>query len=146
MVNAGGLSRNSQCKNSIYFDILLTIPAYCQVPHAFQDILGAETTPTLCYSIPAFSAFIERWTDLHGENEDWETIIQPGLDKLEEYQRTIPQTPAYHLAMGKIVLLFVILHYFDILTAIDPTNKLMYYREDPDEFNQAKKLFLKAVS
>ena len=77
----------------------------CQVPHAFQDILGAETTPTLCYSIPAFTAFIQRWNDLMADNPDWETIIQPGLDKLANYQEQLPNTPAYVVAMGKIVLL-----------------------------------------
>jgi hypothetical protein len=118
--------------------------------------LGAETTPTLCCSIPAFCAFIQRWTDLMEENPDWETIILPGLDKLSDYEGQL--TPSYVVAMGKIqvVPLFTILHYFYILTAIDPANKLSFYhREDPEdpdsedpeeEFNKAKKMFLKAVS
>ena len=38
------------------------------------------------------------------------------------------------------------LHDINIQTAIDPANKLNFYRDDPQEFDQAKKVFLKAVS
>ena len=31
----------------------------------------------------------------------WECIIQPGLDKIEEYQAHLVDTPAYVLAMGE---------------------------------------------
>ncbi|KAM6494640.1 Ribonuclease H-like domain containing protein, partial [Amanita muscaria] len=72
-----------------------------QVPHAFQDVLGAETTPTLCYSIPAYSAFINMWEDLKDDHIEWEHIIQPGLDKIEEYQARLIDTPAYVVAMGE---------------------------------------------
>ena len=48
--------------------------------------------------------------------------------------------------MGKIALLFFIINYFNIVTAIDPENKLTFYRGDPEEFDGAKKMFLKAVS
>lgn len=108
--------------------------------------MASETTPTLCYSLPAFNAFIQLWTDLIEENPDWETFIKAGLDKLVDYQEEFPKTPAYVVAMGKIALLFVILNYFNILTAIDPGNKLTFYRGDPEEFDGAKKIFLKAVS
>ena len=37
-------------------------------------------------------------------------------------------------------------HDINIQTAIDPANKLNFYRDDHQEFNQAKKVFLKAVS
>ena len=72
-----------------------------KVPHAFQHMLGSEKTPTLPYIVPAFAAFIQRWTDLADENLDWYAIIQPGLNKLEEYQEELGKTPAYILAMGK---------------------------------------------
>jgi hypothetical protein len=74
-----------------------------QVPHAFQDILGAETTPTLCYAILGFSAFIEKWNQLKDENADWAPIIDPGLEKLQEYVDEIPKVPAYVLAMGELL-------------------------------------------
>ena len=75
-----------------------------QIPHAFQDILGAETSPTLCYSIPAFAAFIKLWTDLAEEKPEWTDIIQPGLDKLEDYQDQL--SDVHILAMGKLLFIF----------------------------------------
>lgn len=73
------------------------------MPHAFQDILGAETTPTICYSIPAYSAFISLWTQLAEERPEWDHIIQLGLDKLGDYQDHLTGTPAYVVAMGEII-------------------------------------------
>ena len=75
-----------------------------QIPHAFQDILGAETTPTLCYSIPAFAAFIKLWKDLAEQKPEWEDIIQPGLDKLEDYQDRL--TDVHIIAMGDFLFIF----------------------------------------
>ena len=63
--------------------------------------MGAEATPTLCYSIPAYAAFITMWENLRDNNFDWEPIIQPGLDKLEDYQACLVDTPAYVVAMGE---------------------------------------------
>lgn len=74
-----------------------------QVPHAFQEILSAESTPTLCYSILAFSAFIERWEELQLEEPHLHDIIEQGLNKLRDYQEELPKTPAYTVAMGKLI-------------------------------------------
>jgi len=41
------------------------------------------------------------WENLRDENWEWERIIQPGLDKIEEYQARLVDTPAYVLAMGE---------------------------------------------
>jgi hypothetical protein len=38
------------------------------------------------------------------------------------------------------------LHHTNIQLAIDPANKLNFYRDDPWEFNKAKEVFLKSVS
>jgi hypothetical protein len=78
------------------------------VPHAFQDILGAEATPTLCYTIYAMSAFIQRWEELIEDNPEWENFIRPGLDKLEGYTRPLDDIPAYILAMGNVYFDFIL--------------------------------------
>ena len=75
-----------------------------QIPHAFQDILGAEIAPTLCYSIPAFAAFIKLWTDLAEDKPEWKDIIQLGLDKLEDYQEQL--TDVHIIAMNKFLFIF----------------------------------------
>jgi len=63
-------------------------------------MLSGENTPTLCYSIPAFASFINIWHNLVVDNPAWENIIEPGLDKLEDYQERV--TDVYDLAMGEI--------------------------------------------
>ena len=78
----------------------------CQVPHAFQEILSAENTPTLCYSIPAFESFINIWTKLVEERPEWSDIIQPGLDKLEDYKSKL--NDAHIIAMGEIYFIYFI--------------------------------------
>ena len=87
-----------------YFCLVYYTDKIYQVPHAFQDILGAETTPTLCYAIPAYSAFIDLWKKQIEDYYQWEPIIQPGIDKLEDYQGRLNDSPAYVVAMGKSLL------------------------------------------
>ena len=36
------------------------------------------------------------------ENPDWAPLIQPGLNKLQDYEEGLPETPAYILAMGML--------------------------------------------
>ena len=69
--------------------------------------MGAEATPTICYSIPAYSAFINRWTQLKEDNPQWDGIIQPGLDKLEGYQACLADTPAYVVAMSELIQVYI---------------------------------------
>jgi hypothetical protein len=69
--------------------------------------LSAENTPTLCYSIPAFESFINIWTKHAKERPDWSDIIQPGIDKLEEYMDRL--NDAHILAMGEIYFIYFIL-------------------------------------
>lgn len=62
--------------------------------------MSTETTPTLCHSIPAFESFINRWEGLLEDRPQWYNIVQPGLDKLEDYQEKLNQV--HVLAMGEI--------------------------------------------
>lgn len=75
-----------------------------QIPHAFQEILSGEKTPTLSYTIPSFSSFISSWEVLMEENPEWKAIIQPGLDKLEDYEEKL--TEVNLVAMGKLYLIY----------------------------------------
>jgi hypothetical protein len=69
--------------------------------------LGGENTPTLPYTIPAFAAFIDVWTRLMEDKPEWENIIQPGLDKLEQYENRL--TDMHTLAMGEILFLVLLI-------------------------------------
>jgi hypothetical protein len=46
------------------------------------------------------------WEDLRDDHFEWERIIQPGLDKLEEYQARLVDTPAYVVAMGETSIFY----------------------------------------
>ncbi|KAK7021712.1 hypothetical protein R3P38DRAFT_2367908, partial [Favolaschia claudopus] len=69
------------------------------VPHAFQQKLSAEKTPTLCNALPAFEAMIKKWEQMQDDFPEAASIIQKGIDKLNEYQDRIEDVPAYTLAM-----------------------------------------------
>jgi hypothetical protein len=62
--------------------------------------LSGENTPTLCHSIPAFRSLENLWNVLAAENPEWEEFIQPGINKLEEYEERLPDV--HILAMGEI--------------------------------------------
>ncbi|KAJ7691514.1 ribonuclease H-like domain-containing protein [Mycena olivaceomarginata] len=70
------------------------------VPHAFQQKLSAEKTPTLCNALPAFEAMINKWQQMQLDNPETADIIQKGLDKLGSYQDRLEHVPAYILAMS----------------------------------------------
>ena len=44
-----------------------------------------------------------QWTLLMEDHPEWTDLIQPGLDKLEDYQERLVDTRAYLVAMGKII-------------------------------------------
>ncbi|KAL4254558.1 Zinc finger BED domain-containing [Pleurotus pulmonarius] len=69
------------------------------VPHAFQQKLSAEKTPTLCDTIPCYEAMSKKWESLQAELPALSTVIQQGLDKLEVYRDRAEVTPAYVLAL-----------------------------------------------
>jgi hypothetical protein len=71
------------------------------VPHAFQQKLSVEKTPTLCNALPAFEAMITKWERMQLEYPQIAHIIQKGLDKLGSYQERFERVPAYVLAMSK---------------------------------------------
>lgn len=86
------------------------------------------------------------WENLRDENWEWQGIIQPGLDKIEEYQARLVDTPAYVLAMGETSIFQWIANLI-LYIAIDPKNKLSFYREQSQEkYDIAKAMFIDAVS
>jgi hypothetical protein len=62
--------------------------------------LSGENTPTLCHSIPAFRSLENLWNVLAADNPEWEELIQPGINKLQEYEERLPDV--HILAMGEI--------------------------------------------
>lgn len=86
--------------NQILQSKLLTM-IILKVPHAFQQHLSHEKTPTLCNAIPAFEAMTTVWEQHQHDHPETAHIVQKGLDKLEEYRDRTDLVPAYVLAMGE---------------------------------------------
>ncbi|KAJ7231378.1 hypothetical protein C8J57DRAFT_1069711, partial [Mycena rebaudengoi] len=82
------------------WDALGAFKKILEVPHAFQQKLSAEITPTLGNALPAFEAMISKWEQMQRENPEIANIIQKGLDKLGSYQERVERVPAYVLAMS----------------------------------------------
>ena len=70
------------------------------MPHAFQQKLSAEKTPTLCNAIPYYDAMMRVWEKHQSDHPETSHIIDEGLDKLESYVTRASLVPAYTLAMG----------------------------------------------
>lgn len=71
-----------------------------KVPHAFQQQLSYEKTPTLCDTIPSFEAMASTWEDHKIDYPEAADIINAGLDKLDIYRNRAELVPAYVLAMS----------------------------------------------
>lgn len=76
---------------------------YCQVPHAFQQQLSHEKTPTLCDTIPAFEAMSAVWVERQESLPIAADVIEKGVEKLAEYRNRVNlhDVPAYTLAMSE---------------------------------------------
>ncbi|KAH9954170.1 hypothetical protein BGW80DRAFT_1227660 [Lactifluus volemus] len=83
------------------WDMLEVFRKVLSIPHAFQQRLSGESTPTLCDAIPAFEAMKIKWQIQKDKIPSVSRIIDKGLDKLEEYRARAEMVPAYILAMGE---------------------------------------------
>ncbi|KAK7025777.1 hypothetical protein R3P38DRAFT_2442672, partial [Favolaschia claudopus] len=68
------------------------------VPHAFQQRLSAETTPTLGHALPAFKAMISQWEKQQTRHPETADIVQQGIDKLDNYRERVEDVLAYVLS------------------------------------------------
>ncbi|PBK87565.1 hypothetical protein ARMGADRAFT_1122314, partial [Armillaria gallica] len=100
-----------------------------QVPHAFQQKLSADKTPTLALAIPSFRRMIQLWEDLKIKFPDTVPAVQDGIDKLKTYRTRTEVVPAYTLA-----------------TILNPNTKLRWFnRYAPEEEADAKLLFINTL-
>ncbi|OSD08725.1 hypothetical protein PYCCODRAFT_1356822 [Trametes coccinea BRFM310] len=82
-------------------DVLSDIREFLAIPHAVQELLSAENTPTASLALPAYAELIDI---LKGAQEKLPRIrhgIQAAISALEEYMAYTRQTRVYALAMGK---------------------------------------------
>ncbi|KAG1722095.1 hypothetical protein EDB19DRAFT_1646018, partial [Suillus lakei] len=122
------------------------LDVFCKVlsvPHAFQQQLSAEKTPTLCNAIPAFEAMVQIWSKQLDDDPNLAIVIQPGLNKLNDYQSHIADVPAYALAMSQCSYSLV---FMGFLTVVNPMIKLNWFSSHaPEKIQWAKDLLLSEV-
>lgn len=86
------------------------------------------------------------WNLQKDEMPDVTSIIDAGLDKLEEYRERADVVPAFVLAMGKHIFFVFHLPLLTHLLAINPAIKLEWiYKHMPEQLHSAKQLFLHEV-
>ena len=56
-----------------------------QFPHKVQQVMSAESHPTLSSTIPAFKMFIPTWEKLIKENPHMEPLVSQGLEWAQMY-------------------------------------------------------------
>ncbi|KAG1843845.1 hypothetical protein C8R48DRAFT_564215, partial [Suillus tomentosus] len=80
-------------------DVLRNIHQIIEVPHAAQELLASERTPTLSMALPAYELLQTKWTELKGTIWELAYYIEIGLDKLANYICQGRKTRIYALAM-----------------------------------------------
>lgn len=124
---------------------------FLQIPHAFQQKLSAEKTPTLGNALPCFEAMARSWEALKSKQSKYASIISEGLDKLETYRLYTEEVPAYTLAMSTCSLYshspaMLIYLFICLFQVINPALKLDWYEEHyPKKMARAKAIFINAV-
>ncbi|EIN06470.1 hypothetical protein PUNSTDRAFT_71957, partial [Punctularia strigosozonata HHB-11173 SS5] len=79
--------------------VLRDIYLILRYPHAAQEILSAEKTPTLSLALPCYELLIDGWEDLRTQLPHLITYINVGISKLKEYLLYSRRSRIYALAM-----------------------------------------------
>lgn len=82
--------------------ILADIRYFLQVPHAVQELLSAEKTPTLSMAMPAYEKLIAVLRSLQAKLPGVSHSIAAAVRKLEEYTAKSRKCRLYAMAMGKL--------------------------------------------
>ncbi|KAJ3566999.1 hypothetical protein NP233_g6642 [Leucocoprinus birnbaumii] len=97
------------------------------VPHAFQEKLSGEKTPTLGNVIPTFQIFIKKWELYKESMPNYSEVIEAGLSKLIDYYDKMIGIDAYTLA----------------ILVIHPGRKLHWFNTHaPDDASDARDTFI----
>ena len=130
--------------------LIMSINSTRQIPHAFQQRLSAEKTPTLCEATRSFSAITEVWKEYQDQHPETFDIVQAGIDKLEDYSNRTSLTPAYTVAMctfSPIWISWIQVNFSRTILVLNPTIKLAWHRQNSSEREvlRVKQLFIREV-
>ncbi|KAJ7633847.1 hypothetical protein DFH06DRAFT_1004046, partial [Mycena polygramma] len=85
--------------NEEQFQVLSDIQLILSIPHAAQELLSAEKTPTLSLALPAFELLLVSWLNLQKELPELAHYIGVGITKIQEYVNKGRKSRIYALAM-----------------------------------------------
>ncbi|KAK6969568.1 hypothetical protein R3P38DRAFT_2814139 [Favolaschia claudopus] len=128
------------------WDALKSFQRILSVPHAFQQRLSAETTPTLGHALPAFEAMISQWEKQQTRHPETADIVQQGINKLDDYRERVEDVPAYILSMRRFSYFFFVLPLLIQFQVVNPAIKLNWFeRYRPEKTQSVKNLFLREL-
>jgi len=81
-------------------DVLRDIHQIIELPHAAQELLATEQTPTLSMALPAYELLQTKWAELKTTIWELSHYIETGLNKLKNYIHEGRKTRIYALAMS----------------------------------------------
>jgi hypothetical protein len=79
---------------------------FLEIPHAVQEAISAEKTPTLPVALPAYEDLLTLLKDFKALNPEIGDAVQASIEKLEEYFEKTRQTPIYAVAMSEPLAVF----------------------------------------
>ncbi|KAJ7072448.1 ribonuclease H-like domain-containing protein [Mycena amicta] len=79
--------------------VLLDMQTILSVPHAGQELLSAERTPTFSIALPAYELILDSWLKLQNEIPELKHYIGVGIAKIQEYIKLGRKSRIYALAM-----------------------------------------------
>ena len=79
--------------------LLTDIWTVMSVPHAAQESLSSENTPTLSYSLPFYHAITDKWEHLKQNHPLLSPYIEIGIQKVKEYVNKSKSSQTYLLAV-----------------------------------------------
>jgi hypothetical protein len=86
------------------YQALHDIQVILSIPHAAQELLLAEKTPTLSMALPAYKMIITGWLNLQKEIPALAHYISVGIYKLQEYVSLGRKSQIYAMAMSEFYL------------------------------------------
>ncbi|KAI0639810.1 hypothetical protein C8Q77DRAFT_1214245 [Trametes polyzona] len=82
-------------------DVLSDIREFLAIPHAVQELLSAENTPTASLALPAYAELVDILKAAQSKLPRIAHGLQAAVSALEEYMAYTRQTRVYALAMSK---------------------------------------------
>lgn len=87
-------------------EVLSDICEFLAMPHAAQELLSGEYTPTLCQVIPAYEELLQslrelRLAKIEQDEPQIGRAIAASIKKNEDYVFKAPKNHIYAIAMGK---------------------------------------------